>query len=174
MRYNFFVIAALFVSACSLIRPQEPTTPPRIPQPQPGSAPNVPAAASQPPPLETAPRPAPPVKEHQLGIASKALVAQAQSQLATGDFAMAAAAMERALRIEPDNPLLWIELGKVHQASGNYSQAEHTGRKALSLATGDAKSQAAAWRLIAESLRARGRVEAAQAASARADALIAR
>ena len=88
------------------------------------------------------------------------------------DFPVAAASVERALRIEPDNPLLWIELGKVQQAAGNYAQAGHTGKKALSLATGDLKAQVAAWQLIARSLRAQGRNDEALAADARADALM--
>ncbi len=36
-------------------------------------------------------------------------------------------------------------------------QADATGRKALTLATGDTSAQASAWRLIADALRARGR-----------------
>jgi predicted Zn-dependent protease len=85
---------------------------------------------------------------------------------------VAAGTIERALRIEADNPLLWIELGKVRYASGNYSQAEHTARKALSLSTGDLKTQSAAWQLIAKSLRARGRADEALQADARAYALV--
>jgi Flp pilus assembly protein TadD len=40
-------------------------------------------------------------------------VTQAQSQAASGNFPVAAASIERALRIEPSNPLLWIELGTI-------------------------------------------------------------
>jgi len=91
-------------------------------------------------------------------------VTQAHTQSGSGDFAPAAATLERALRIEPDNPLLWIELGRVRLAESNAAQADALGRKALALAIGDAAAQASAWQLIAESLRARGRNgEAAEA-----------
>lgn len=85
---------------------------------------------------------------------------------------MAVSTVERALRIEPANPLLWIELGKVHQAAKNYAQAESTARKALSLASADLRAQAAAWQLIAQSFRARGREQDAQDADERAYALM--
>ena len=98
-------------------------------------------------------------------------MSQAHTQAAAGNYAVAAGSIERALRIEPTNPLLWIELGKVRQAEGNYAQAENLGRKALSLATGDVRTQSSAWRLIAEALRARGKAPEAQEAQERADAL---
>jgi hypothetical protein len=60
--------------------------------------------------------------------------------------------------------LLWIELAKIRHNQGNEPQAENLARKALSMATGDTKTQAAAWRVIADSYRARGRnVEARDA-----------
>ncbi len=45
------------------------------------------------------------------------------------------------------------------------------GRKALALATGDPAAQASAWRLIADSLRSRGRNPEAAEADQRANAL---
>jgi tetratricopeptide (TPR) repeat protein len=123
-----------------------------------------------PPAPEELPAPPPP-REYQLGSAAQSLVNQARTQAAAGNFAVAAGSIERALRIEPNNPLLWIELGRVRQAEGNYAQAENMGRKGLSLATGDPRTQSSAWRLIAEALRARGRAPQAQEAEARADAL---
>ncbi len=53
-----------------------------------------------------------------------------------GEYPAAIATLERALRIEPSNPLVWIELGQVHLASRNAPQAESMGRKAVALATG--------------------------------------
>lgn len=102
--------------------------------------------------------------------AARALVTQAQTQTAAGNYAVAASTLERALRIEPDSPELWIEIGKVRQAEGNSGQAENMGRKALSLATGDPRNQSAAWRLIADSYRARKRPQEAREAELRADA----
>ena len=48
-------------------------------------------------------------------------------QAASGDFGQAAATLERALRIEPDNPLLWIELGRIRLAESNPAQADCDG-----------------------------------------------
>jgi tetratricopeptide (TPR) repeat protein len=124
-----------------------------------------PAAPSSRGPSRPQPRP---TREHTLSSATQALVKQARTQTASGNHAGAAASIERALRIEPDNPLLWIELGKVRQAERNYAQAEAMARKALVLAEGDAKAQSAAWRLIAESQRARGRAQEAREAEERA------
>lgn len=92
------------------------------------------------------------------------LVSQAHKQSQSGDLAGAATTLERALRIEPNNPLLWIELGGVQLSENNADQADSMGRKALALATGDPQAQSASWRLIADSLRLRHRnAEAAEA-----------
>jgi Flp pilus assembly protein TadD len=98
-------------------------------------------------------------------------VTQAHARAAAGDYPAAIATLERALRIEPENPLTWIELGQIQLAAGNAAQADSMGHKALALASGDPNAQAAAWRLIAESLRVRGRNQEASTASARADTL---
>jgi Flp pilus assembly protein TadD len=117
----------------------------------PGSSP---AGGSQPP---AAPPGAPSARQFRLGPAASALVAQAHTQAAAGEYVAAGATLERALRIEPDNPLLWIELGRVQIGEGNAAQADGMGRKGLALAGGDPAAQASAWRLIADSLHARGR-----------------
>jgi Tfp pilus assembly protein PilF len=106
-----------------------------------------------------------------LGTASKALVAQAETQRKKGDLPGATATLERALRIEPSNPLLWIEMGRLRMDQRNYAQAEGMGRKALSMAVGDDRTQSQAWQLIADSLRARGKNSQAQDASDRAQTL---
>jgi uncharacterized protein HemY len=83
----------------------------------------------------------------------------------------AAISLDRALRIEPSNPLLWIEMGKLRLDQRNYAQAESMGRKALSMSVGDGTTQAAAWSLIADSLQARGRNLQAQEAREKAATL---
>ena len=163
------------LTACPSLRAPPPDFPesPSKPVPQSsGTAQPPPAAPGQPtgPTSPGAPsRPAP--KQYRLGPASTALVAQAHKQMTGGDFGLAAATIERAMRIEPDNPLLWIELGRVRQTAGDYSQADSMGHKALALAGGDPQAQASAWRLVADSLRSRRRNEEAAAADKRANAL---
>jgi tetratricopeptide (TPR) repeat protein len=161
------LITFLALAGCTLTRPAPFAPPPAAPppsgsaQPQPGT-PAPGSAAVAPAPAE---RPAPPPpRQFRLGAAANSLVTQAHAQASSGDYGQAAATLERAQRIEPDNPLLWIELGRVRLAENNAAQADAMGRKALALATGDAAAQASAWHLIADSLKARGRNgEAAEA-----------
>jgi tetratricopeptide (TPR) repeat protein len=157
--------AALAVSACTMPGSADSDVSPRA-SPS-GSAQLAPPA--QPP---AAGQPGAPVpRQFHLGPAATALVAQAHRQALAGDYGQAAATLERALRIEPDNPLVWVELGRVQLGENNPAQADAMGRKALALATGDAAAQASAWRLIAESLRARGRNGEAYEADRRAASL---
>jgi len=106
-----------------------------------------------------------------LSPASQALVTQAQAQRRKGDLPGATVSLERALRIEPNNPLLWIELGRLRMDQGNFPQAENMGRKALAMSVGDDSTQSQAWGLIAESLRARGKNPQAEEALERSRAL---
>jgi Flp pilus assembly protein TadD len=134
--------------------------------------PGAPAANASGETPSTPPPPRPAATRHyQLGSAASALVAQAHSRAAAGDYVAATATLERALRIEPENPLAWIELGRVQLAAGNPAQADSMGRKAVALAEGDPSAQTAAWRLVADSFRARNRNEEAASADARAEAL---
>jgi tetratricopeptide (TPR) repeat protein len=158
-------VMGFLLTACHSLR-----SPPPFQQPLPESGTAQPAPATPEPPVPEAP-PRPPPKQYHLGPASSALVSQAHKQLTGGDFGLAAATIERAMRIEPDNPLLWIELGRVRYTAGDASQAESMGRKALALATGDPQAQASAWRLIADSLRALGRNPEAADADKHANSL---
>jgi tetratricopeptide (TPR) repeat protein len=99
------------------------------------------------------------------------LVAQAHKQEAAAAYEPAAATIERALRIEPENPLLWIELGQVRLSENNAAQANGMGHKALALATGDPQAQSGAWHLIADTLRAQDRNQEAAEADKKAAAL---
>jgi len=166
-----FVAITLTLAACQMPEPYRPPAAEAKPTPVP---PNAPPVQIQPgtPPVQVAPAeplPPPVVREHKLSPASQALVSQAQKQTAGGNYPVAAASIERALRIEPNNPQLWVELGKVRKAEGNYPQAENMARKALTMASGDGKSQSAAWQLIADSYRARGKNQEAVEAQKRAE-----
>jgi hypothetical protein len=69
------------------------------------------------------------------------------------------------------NPLLWIEMGRLRMDQQNYPQAENMGRKALSMSVGDDRTQSAAWQLVGDSLKARGKNPQAQAAYDKSKAL---
>jgi len=55
-------------------------------------------------------------------------------------------------------------MGRLRMDQRNFPQAEAMGRKALSMSVGDGQTQSAAWQLIADSLRARGKNQQAQEA----------
>lgn len=106
-----------------------------------------------------------------LSPASRALVSQAQAQRQRGDLPGATVSLERALRIEPGNPLLWIEMGRLRMDQQNYPQAENMGRKALAMSVGDDRTQSVAWQLVGDSLKARGKNPQAEDAFEKARAL---
>jgi Tfp pilus assembly protein PilF len=169
------LMAMAVLAGCTLFRsppppPAQPATPSSGGQ-QAGTAqpPQQPQAA---PAAPEAPTPSPaPQRQFHLGSATSALVTYAHQQAASGDTAQAAATLERAVRIEPDNPLVWIELGRARLAENNPTQANAMGRKALALATGDPAAQSSAWHLIADALRARGDNAGAADADSRAESL---
>lgn len=166
------LLAALCLTGCVVRGPAGAPLPGGTAPGEPPSGTAQPAPGQQGAP--TAPPEHPPnqgPRQFHLGPAASALVNQAHTQAGGGDYGQAAATLERALRIEPDNPLLWIELGRVRLGENNFVQADAMGRKAAALATGDPAAQAAAWRLIADSLRGRGRNPEAAQADQRANAL---
>jgi Flp pilus assembly protein TadD len=103
------------------------------------------------------------VRESHLSPATQSLVMQARALTARGDLDAASSTLDRALRIEPNNPLLWIELGRLRLAERDAHQAEGCARKALVLASGDPRAQKQAGRLLADALRAQQRNQEAQA-----------
>jgi tetratricopeptide (TPR) repeat protein len=169
IRLLTLVLIAAGVSACATRGPLPPGAPPSGASPSGTAQPEQIPGQAVPAPSE---RPAPGApRQFHIGPAASSLVTQARTQAGSGEFGPAAATLERALRIEPGNPLLWIELGRVRLAENNAAQADAMGRKALALATGDAAAQAAAWHLIADSLHARGRDPEAAEAEGRAGTL---
>jgi tetratricopeptide (TPR) repeat protein len=144
---------------------------PSAPAAQTNSAPAVRPAPLQSTPAQPQQPPPPGQKEFALGAAATALVGEAHTQEQSRNFGLAAETLERALSIEPHNPLVWIELGRENILAGNPTQAYGMGRKALYLASGDSRAQARAWQLIAASLRAQGRNDEAYVAEEKAVSL---
>ena len=143
------------------------TTPTDVQQPAPEQVIEAPAPAH-------IPKERPRTPAATLSPASRALVSQAQAQRRKGDLPGATVSLERALRIEPNNPLLWVEMGRLRMDQRNYPQAENMGRKALAMAVGDDATQASAWQLIGDSYKARDKNPQAQAAYEKSRALVPR
>jgi predicted Zn-dependent protease len=156
------VLLLLFVSGCSTSPPVHPP-PPVV---QPGGAPPADSARSatpggvQPYPAPTMVTPTSP--------AVIALLGQAEDQANGGDLETAAASIERAIRIEPRNPLLWYHLATVRLAQQEATQAEQLAVKSNSLAAGNRLQQSRNWRLIARARQALGDRAGARAAEQRA------
>ena len=168
------------LSGCALMGPPLPETSasgPGYSQPQERQAPPAPGSPGAPPAPQGAPaspppeQQAPPPPQFTLGAAAESLVGAAHVQEQSRNFGLAAETLERALSIEPRNPLIWIELGKENIMAGNPAQAYGMGRKAVYLASGDPHAQSAAWELVAASLRAQGRNDEAYAAEEKAVSL---
>jgi hypothetical protein len=133
------------------VRPAPESTP-TAPPSAPGLPPSIPT-----PSAPTPQRPQPPPREIRLSPATQSLVTQAHGLLSHGDMDGASSTLDRALRIEPNNPLLWIELGRVRLVESDSHQAESCARKALALASGDKAAQAQSGRLLVDALRAQER-----------------
>jgi tetratricopeptide (TPR) repeat protein len=123
--------------------------------------------------VTTAPTPAPqaPPPAELAGEGNEAVVAlldSASDYVGTGELDKAAAALERALRIEPRNASIWHDLGQIRLHQGQYQQAESLATKSNSLAGDNNTLKARNWRLIAVSRQAVGDQIGADAAEAQA------
>jgi Flp pilus assembly protein TadD len=111
----------------------------------------LPPPTTQTPPRSEAPRggdvPAARPQSDASG-ASGALLEQSRAQRAAGSLPAARASLERALRLDPNNAALWLELGELELQTGNATQAATMARKAMTLAGRDARLTARADRLL--------------------------
>jgi tetratricopeptide (TPR) repeat protein len=98
------------------------------------------------------------------------LTSQASQQARAGDLEQAAASLERAVRIEPDNAWVWHQLALVRLFQGQDDQAAQLAARSNAL-TGDAALQARNWRVIAQAKERAGDAEEAASAAARARTL---
>ncbi|MCR4302514.1 MAG: tetratricopeptide repeat protein [Sulfuricaulis sp.] len=93
-----------------------------------------------------------------------ALVDSARNDIASGKPDAAVGTLERALRIEPRNPLLWQELARLRLQQGQYQQAEGLAARSNGWAGNDKPLRAENWRVIGEARLKRGDHAGAQAA----------
>lgn len=99
------------------------------------------------------------------------LLKDAATSAGQGDLEGAARILERSLRIEPRNPLLWSRLAGVRLRQGQLRQAEQLALKSNLFAANDLPLQVHNWRLIAAVRNKRGDARAAAEAEQRAEAL---
>ena len=152
---RLFLVLLAFIAGCAT----PPTPPDAEPPPQ-----------EIPPPVTT-PTPAPPPPASREHVAIAGLIETARADAAVGKLSTAAAAIERALRIEPRNPRLWQELARVRLQQRQFMQAESTAARSNSWAGSDNALRAENWRLIAQAREARGDTDGARSALDSADKL---
>lgn len=98
-----------------------------------------------------------------------ALLDKAHGQSAAGELEQAGASLERALRIEPRNALLWQELARVRLDLGLYRQAESLAAKSNGYAARNRTLKGENWRIIGQARSGLGDFRGAQAAFDRAE-----
>jgi len=106
-----------------------------------------------PPPSALAPSGMPP--------AVNSLASRAEQQRQTGDYAGAAATLERALRIQPQEAYLWNRLARVRLEQGLGPQAGNLAARSNALAADQANLQQNNWDVIATVRRQSGDVQGA-------------
>ena len=153
------LLLAALLGGCALPGPYRAEPPPTA---EPGVRPPAAAPVTPSTSPEQPPSVPPPPREYHLGAATRSLVTEARSAASRGDLPAASMTLDRALRIEPTNPLLWIEIGRLRLAENDARQAEGCSRKALSLASGDRNTQAQAGHVLADALRAQRRNQEAR------------
>lgn len=116
-------------------------------------------------------RPAPPSAEEPVPDAVAGLLSEAEAASAAGDQERAAALLERAIGIAPDEAALWHNLAIVRYRQGAYGQAEQMALRADGLAGDDRRLRATNWRLIAAARERQGDDAGAGEAEARAAGL---
>ena len=93
-----------------------------------------------------------------------ALVDTARTDFIAGKSDSAGAALERALRIEPKNPMLWHELAKLRLREGEFKQAESLAAKSNNWAGDNKRLRVLNWRIIGDARVRLGNFTGANAA----------
>jgi len=157
--------------------PTEAATPesrvPRSESPSNGPTESVPSESRSAPPASTssteaAPQVvasvAPPRPTSSLSPAADALVKQSEQELVAKDYVGAAATLERALGIQPQEAYIWNRLARVRMEQGLYAQAGNLASRSNALAGDQVALKQDNWSMVAAARRAVG--DAAGAAEA--------
>ncbi len=96
------------------------------------------------------------------------LVEAARAQATAGRTSQAAATLERALNIDPGDPLVWYGLAELRLRQGRARQAEQLAMKSASLPRASPPLRARSWRLVARARSLRGNDDGARLARSQA------
>jgi len=100
--------------------------------------------------------------QNNVSLVVQRLLTQAEQQRAEGLPESAANSLERALRIEPENAMLWSRLADVRYAQDDFQQAVQLAAKSNILAASNQQLRRQNWYLIANAYQAMGKQESAQ------------
>ncbi len=89
--------------------------------------------------------------------AVQSLLDQAREASARGEWERAQAALERALKLSPDNAAVWTQLAYTHLHRGELEQAQELAERAQVLSSAAGQQDPLIWQLIAEIEAARKR-----------------
>ena len=95
--------------------------------------------------------------------ATDSLLAAARQASEADNYANAIAYLERAVRLDPRNAQLWIQLSAAHLADENLPAATQHARKAIALAGADPGLTRDAWLQLADIREAQGNTAEAEA-----------
>jgi hypothetical protein len=98
----------------------------------------------------------PPPSTPTLSPAADSLIKKAEQERQAGDYVGAAATLERALGIQPQEPYIWNRLARVRMEQGLYAQAGTLALRSNALAGDQAVLKQDNWRMIAAARRAVG------------------
>ena len=158
MRFFFMMVLFLFLAgslltACST--PQKVVSPkkslPRKPTPELGGPPSP-----------------GPSTGHSQGVVSD-LKKKAEREMKEGLMDQAFSTLERALRINPNDPVVWNMLAGIQLKRNNVEQAEQLARKSNLLVGKDKPLRRRNWLIIAQALEKKGLTKEAAAAKRRAN-----
>jgi len=150
-----WIAVVVLLAGCATTPSYPSRPPPPPPQTVPPSAPSMPGQPAptypdQPPAPPSTATPTRPDPSVSLALREESL--QAASR---GDTAQAIALIERAIRIEPDRPELWLDLAKLHLEEGDYASAEQFARKALLYTRNHPELEQQAYVVISDAQRRR-------------------
>ena len=156
---SLFVVV-LFASGCNSVTPVQTTQPP------------VEDTSVEPPSTEVIAEEAKPESDDSdtrgnngaSNSAALLLLAKSETLRARGQRPQAIGLVERAIRLEPRNGDLWVQLGRLNFEDGEMARAEQYARRGIALAkTGDTEeARTNGWLLLADISEARGDAEGAK------------
>lgn len=178
MNKALFLTVSLMVTGCATYTPPPPEVtrePPRqVTLPHPIPQVTTPSPGLEKPKSTHSYLPTPPAPQPQPVIATavpaaRALLDKARLARKQGLLAEADALLERAMRLAPSEPMLYLETAEVRLAQGNFGAATQFAQKSLSLlgsrdAFSSRDQRAQAWRVITEAKAGQGDDEGADQA----------